>query len=75
MKKKTLYKKLHLNDQVFENIKKTVADVEYKTTGEIALALAPESAHYSFWELLAANIFAAFLLLVLLQMFLYICVS
>ena len=66
MKKKTLYKKLHLNDQVFENIKKTVAEVEAKTTGEIALALAPESAHYSFWELLSANIFAAILLLVLL---------
>lgn len=66
MKNKTLLKKLNLSEQDFENIKKTVAECEAKTTGEIAVAVAPESAHYSFWELLAANIFAAIVLVVLL---------
>ena len=66
MKYKTLVKKLNLSEADFETIKKTVADVESKTTGEIAVAVAPESAHYSFWELLAANVFAAIVLVVLL---------
>lgn len=54
MKTKTLLKKLKLQDQDFETIKKAVAEAEAKTTGEIAVAVAPESAHYSFWELLAS---------------------
>lgn len=66
MKYKTLVKKLNLSEADLENIKKSVAEAEAKTTGEIALAVAPESAHYSFWELLAANIFAAVVLVVLL---------
>ncbi len=66
MTKKTLFRKLHLSDQVFDKIKKSVAEAESKTSGEIALALAPESAHYSFWELLAANVFAALVLIVLI---------
>ncbi len=66
MKKKTLLKKLKLTDQAFEEIKKSVVEAECKTTGEIALAIAPESAHYAFWELLAANVFSAVVLLVLL---------
>lgn len=66
MKYKTLIKKLNLTEDDFEKIQKTVADVESKTTGEIAVAVAPESAHYSFWELLASNGFAAIVLLVLL---------
>ena len=66
MKYKTLVKKLNLSEADFETIKKSVADAESKTTGEIAVAVAPESAHYSFWELLAANVFAAIVLVVLL---------
>ncbi len=66
MKYKSLIKKLKLTEDDFETIKKTVADAETKTTGEIAVAVAPESAHYSFWELLAADCFAAIVLLVML---------
>lgn len=66
MKYKSLVKKLNLSEEDFEKIKNTVAEVEAKTTGEIAVAIAPESAHYSFWELLASNGFAAIVLLVLL---------
>lgn len=66
MKQKTLIKKLKLDDSALERIKKAVADEEIKTTGEIAVAVAPESAHYSFWELLFANLFAAVVLVLLL---------
>lgn len=66
MKTKTLMKKLNLSADDFDTIKKSVQDAEAKTTGEIAIAVAPESAHYSFWELLASNCFAAVVLLVLL---------
>lgn len=66
MKYKTLVKKLNLSENDFENIKKAVAEAESKTTGEIAVAVVPESAHYSFWELLASNVFAALVLIVLL---------
>ena len=55
MKYKTLIKKLKLTDSDFKSIKDSVASVEAKTTGEIAVALAPESARYCFWELLAAD--------------------
>jgi len=65
MKKKTLLKKLKLDDAAFEKIKAEVAAQELKTNGEIAVAVAAESAHYSFWELLAANCVAAVLLIVL----------
>lgn len=66
MKTKTLLKKLNLSDSDMEQIKNSVAAAEAKTTGEIAIAVAPESAHYSYWELLAADIFAALCLIVLL---------
>lgn len=66
MKQKTLIKKLKLNDEVLKNIKNAVEEAEVKTTGEIAVAVAPESAHYSFWELLFSNLFAALVLIVLL---------
>lgn len=59
MNNKTLVKKLRLSEQDFDDIKKAVADAESKTTGEIALAVTAESSHYSFWELLFSNIFAA----------------
>ena len=45
MRYNSLIKKLHLSDADFEDIKKTVADAEAKSTGEIAVAIAPESAH------------------------------
>ena len=66
MKYKTLIKKLNLKDQDFENIKDAVAKAESKTTGEIALAVTAESGRYCFWELLAADCFAAVVLIVLL---------
>ena len=66
MKTKALLKKLNLNEKDFDDIKSTVAEVEKKTTGEIAVAVTAESAHYSFWELLASDLFAAVVLLVLL---------
>ncbi len=66
MKYKTLIKKLKLSDQDFEKIKDSVAKVEAKTTGEIALAVTAESGRYCFWELLAADCFAALVLIVLL---------
>lgn len=66
MKRKTLIRKLNLSDSDLNEIKEKVAQEELNTSGEIALAIAPESAHYSFWELLAADIFAAILIIVLL---------
>lgn len=66
MKYKSLVKKLNLSSQDFEAIKSKVADVEKETSGEIAIAVTPESAHYAYWELLASNIIAAIVILVLL---------
>ncbi|MBR1638412.1 MAG: TPM domain-containing protein [Treponema sp.] len=66
MKYKTLVRKLHLSEQDFDDIKKAVADAEAKTTGEIAVAVTAESARYSFWELLAGNIAAALVLIVMI---------
>lgn len=68
MKYKTLIKKLKLTENDFATIKNAVAEQEVKTTGEIALAVTPESAHYSFWELLAADTFAAIVLFILLPL-------
>ena len=59
MKYKTLIKKLRLGDEDFKTIKNAVAEAEAKTTGEIAVAVAPESAGYCFWALLAADCFSA----------------
>ena len=63
---KKLVKKLNLKDEDFDRIKKSVADAEAKTTGEIAVAVTPESGTYSFWELLAADVLAAVVLICLL---------
>ena len=65
MKHKSLVKNLNLKDEDFNKIKESVQDAEKKTTGEIAIAIAPESAHYSFWELLTANCLAAIVLIIL----------
>lgn len=54
MKYKALVKKLSLDDKAFSEIKDAVKKAESKTTGEIAVAVAAESASYAFWELLAA---------------------
>ena len=48
MKQKTLIKKLKLSEKDFQDIKAAIQNAEEKTTGEIAVAVAPESAHYSF---------------------------
>lgn len=66
MKYKTLIKKLKLKDEDFKAIKNAVAAAEAKTTGEIAVAVAPESARYCFWELLAADFFGALVLVCML---------
>ncbi len=51
---KSLLKKLSLSSKDFEDIKNAVKEAEKNTSGEIALALAPESASYAFWEALVA---------------------
>lgn len=66
MKQKKLIKELNLSEKDFEEIKNKIAEIELKTSGEIAVAVAPESAHYSFWELLAANGIASILIIFLL---------
>lgn len=54
MKKDALLKKLNLNSAQLEEIKKAVATAEEKTTGEIALAVVPQSNSYAFVELTVA---------------------
>ena len=66
MKYKTLIKKLRLGDGDFKAIKDAVAAAEAKTTGEIAIAVTPESARYCFWGLLAADFFGALVLVCML---------
>lgn len=68
MKYKTLLKKLNLKDEDFSKIKDAVKKAESKTSGEIAIAITPESAHYSFWELLCADCFAFLVLIILLPL-------
>lgn len=63
-----LLKKLKLTQENFEEIKQAVAGQEVNTSGEIALAIAPESGHYSFWELLYSNIIAAIVSILFLPM-------
>ncbi len=58
MKQKKLLKKLAFSEQDFEDIKNAVSEQEKSTCGEIALAIAPESSSYAFWELLPALFFA-----------------
>ncbi len=59
MKAKELIKKLSLSPSDFERIRQAVKDAEMRTSGEIALAAVPESADYSFRELLAATLLGA----------------
>lgn len=66
MTKNYLLKKIRLSDSDMEEIKNAVKKAESKTNGEIALALAAESDHYSFWELLASTYLAAFIFIILL---------
>ncbi len=66
MKYKTLIKKLNLKNSDFEDIQKSVAAAEEKTTGEIAIAVTAESARYSFWELLAADCVGMLMLLAMI---------
>ena len=66
MKYKSLVRKLNLSEQDFEDIKNKVAEAENRTSGEIAIAITPESAHYSFWELLASNIVASLVIIILI---------
>lgn len=54
MKKTKLLKKLNFSDQDFADIKEAVSEQEKNTSGEIALAVAPQSSSYAFWELLTA---------------------
>ncbi len=54
-----LRKKLRLTDTGIAQVEKAVHDAEEKTTGEIVVALAPESDTYSFFELLFGVVFGA----------------
>ena len=68
MKTKTLIKRLKLSDSSMQEITTAIQDAEKKTTGEIAVAVTAESAHYAYWELLAANILAAVVVMILLPL-------
>lgn len=65
MNRKTLIKKLNLTQKDLEEIKLAVTEAEKSTSGKIALAVAPESESYAFWELLAAVSVSVFLVLCL----------
>ncbi len=55
----TLRKKLHLSDAGVQQVTDAVHAAENRTTGEIVVALAPESDTYSFFELLFGIVFGA----------------
>lgn len=56
---KTLLKKLKIDENSKSKIDQAIKEVESKTTGEIAVAVAPESDSYSFYELLFSLILGA----------------
>lgn len=56
---KSLIKKLKIDEKAKSQIDEAIKNVESKTTGEIAVAVAPESDSYSFYELLFAVIAGA----------------
>ncbi len=58
-------KKLSLGEKDFEEIKDAVSNAEKRTSGEIALAVIPESSSYAFWELLTAVVTALLLAIAL----------
>ena len=62
MNYRTLIKKLNLSEADHKAIEQAVKNAEAGTTGEIALAIAPQSDTYAFWEL-ATAVFTAFILL------------
>ncbi|MBQ9238844.1 MAG: TPM domain-containing protein [Treponema sp.] len=66
MKTNHMLNVLHLHEQEFMRITAAVGAAEKKTSGEIAVVLTAESAHYAFWELLAAVSTAAVVFAVLL---------
>jgi putative membrane protein len=66
MTTRAMLKKARLSEASLENISAAVKDAESRTTGEIALALAAESASYSFWELLFAAIAGVFVFFVMI---------
>ena len=51
MTAKSLLKKLKIDEKAKSQIDQTIKDVEMNTSGEIAVAIAPESDSYSFYEL------------------------
>ena len=57
MKVKTLLKKLKIDENSKSKIDQAIKEVESKTTGEIAVAVAPESDSYSFYELFFSVIY------------------
>jgi putative membrane protein len=61
-----MLKKIHLSEDALGNISAAVKKAESATTGEIVLALASESAAYSFWELLFSVLGGAFAFFLLL---------
>lgn len=68
MKVKSLLKKLKIDEKAKSQIDDAIKNVEKKTSGEIAVAIAPESDSYSFYELffgviVGAVTFTTFILL------------
>ena len=51
MRKNSMMKKLKLEEASFVKIQEAVKKAEKNTTGEIAVAVTPESARYSVYEL------------------------
>lgn len=62
MNYKTLVKKLNLSESDKKDIEQAVQQAEANTTGEIALAITPQSDPYAFWELFLAAL-TSFLLM------------
>ena len=60
MKTSAMLKQFKLTQADFDKIKEATEKAESATTGEIRTAITAESAHYAFWELLAAICTAAF---------------
>lgn len=66
MNTKSMIKKIKLNDESFRLIKEEVAKQELRSTGEIALAITPESNDYSFWELIASTYLSSVTFIIML---------
>jgi putative membrane protein len=68
MNKKTLLKKLNLSQEDFLQIENSVKRAEKETSGEIVVAVAPQSSSYAFWELVSALFTSLALFLCILPM-------